>query len=101
MGPGWVKNDKNGYFHNISKENLNQVVDLNDSDISTVETKRGIKIQAHKQITTKSYKNLHKDFQQLYNITQPYHVEPLSMSNPFMSLTQLKKKQKCACAVNV
>ena len=48
MGPGWVKNDKNGYFHNISKENLNQVVDLNDSDISTVETKRGIKIQAHK-----------------------------------------------------
>ena len=49
---------------NISKENLlNEVVDLNDSDISTVETKRGIKIQAHKQITTKSYKNLHKDFQ--------------------------------------
>ena len=44
-----VHRSNNRHLVNISKENLlNQVVDLNDSDISTVETKRGIKIQAHK-----------------------------------------------------
>ena len=68
-----VHRSNSRHLVNISKENLlNQVVDLNDSDISTVETKRGIKIQGHKRTTTKSYKNLHKDFQQLYNSTISY-----------------------------
>ena len=89
---------KGRHLVNISKENvLNQVVDLNDSDISTVETKRGFKIQAHKRITTKSYKNLHKDFQQLYNSTISYgtftNVKPFYNSRP-----NEKKTEMCLCS---
>ena len=58
------------HFIKISKENiLTQVSDIQDSNISTVETKRGYKLQAYKRITTKSYMSLHQDFQKLYNST--------------------------------
>ena len=58
------------HFIKISKENIStQVSDIQDSNISTVETKRDYKLEAYKRITTKSYKILHKDFQKLYNPT--------------------------------
>ena len=54
------------HLANISKENLlNQVADIHDVDITPVNTKRGPKLQAHRRVTTNSYKRLHQDFQKL------------------------------------
>ena len=51
---------------NISKEDiLIQVADIKDPNISLVETKRGLKLQAHKRITSKAYLRLHEDFKKL------------------------------------
>ena len=85
---------------NISKENLlNQVADLVDDGLKTVETKRGPQIQAHKRITTKPYRSLHKDFQQLYNSTISYgtfiNVKPFYVSRPTEKETEMCLCSKC------
>ena len=61
------------HLANISKENLlNQVADIHDVDTTTVDTKRGPKLLAHRRVTTNSYKRLHQDFQKLYNSNMSY-----------------------------
>ena len=50
---------------------LNQVADIHDDvGTTTVDTKRGPKLQAHRRVTANSYKRLHQDFQKLYNSLQ-------------------------------
>ena len=49
----------------INLENVcQQVADLEDDNISLINTKRGEKKQAHKLVTTKCYENLHSDYKQ-------------------------------------
>ena len=58
----------------VSEKNiLPQLADIEDSEITRVDTKRGIKLKAHKHITTKPYKalqnltkTLHCDYKKFY-----------------------------------
>ena len=51
----------------INLENVPpQVADLEDDNISLINTKKLEKKQAHKHVTTKCYKILHSDYKQIY-----------------------------------
>ena len=53
----------------INLENvLSQVADLEDDNISLINTMRRKKKQAHKHVTTKCYKTLHSDYKQIYGL---------------------------------
>ena len=56
--------------HHIVKINLenvrSQVADLEDDNISLINTMRREKKQAHKHVTTKCYKTFHSDYKQIY-----------------------------------
>ena len=73
------------------------ISDTQDSNLSTVETERGYKLQAYKRITTKSYKSLHLDFQKLYNFPITYgsfiNLRPFYISR----LTE-KETEMCLCS---
>ena len=85
---------------NISKENiLIQVADIEDPNISSVETKRGLKLQAHKRITSKAYLRLHEDFKKLYNSSISYgsfiNLKPFYISKPTEKETEMCLCSKC------
>ena len=85
---------------NISKENLqNQVADIHDVDTTTADSKRGPKLQAHRWVTTNSYKRLHQDFQKLYNSNISYgsfvNLKPFYISWPAKKETELCLCSKC------
>ena len=85
---------------NIFKENLlNQVADIHDVDTTTVDTKRGPKLQAHRRVTTYSYKRLHQDFQKLYNSNMSYgsfiSLKPFYISRPTEKETEMCLCSKC------
>ena len=85
---------------NISKENiLIQVADIEDPNISSVETKRGLKLQAHKRITSKAYLRLHEDFKKLYTSSISYgsfiNLKPFYISKPTEKETEMCLCSKC------
>ena len=88
------------HLANTSKENLlNQVADIHDVDTTTVDIKRGPKLQAHRQVTTNYYKRLHQDFQKLYNSNMSYksfiNVKPFYISQPTEKETEMCLCSKC------
>ena len=88
------------HLANISKENLlNQVADIHDVDTTTVDTKRGPKLQAHRRVATNSYKSLHQDFQKLYNSNMSYgsfiNLKPFYISRPTEKETEMCLCSKC------
>ena len=86
------------HFVEICKENiLPQVSDIQDPNISTVETKRSYKLQAYKRITTKSYKSLHQDFQKLYNIPISYGSF-INLKPSYISRLTEKETEMCLCS---
>ena len=89
--------------HHIVKINLEnvrpQVADLEDDNISLINTKRGEKKQAHKHVTTKCYKTLHSDYQQIYGSQIPYgsfiNLKPFYVSRPTNEGTEICLCSKC------
>ena len=95
-----VHRSNDWHLTNISKENLsNQVADIHDVDTTTVDTKRGPKLQAHRRVTTNSYKKLHQDFQKLYNSNMSYrsfiNLKPFYISQPTEKETEMYVCNKC------
>ena len=88
------------YLANISKEKLlNQVADIHDTETTTGDTKKGPKLQAHRQVTTNSYKMLHQDFPKLYNTNMSYrsfiNLKPFYISQPTEKETEMCLCSKC------
>ena len=67
-------------------------------DINRTGTKRGEKLEAHKQITTKTYKELHRDYQEIYGSEISYgsfmNIKRLYISRP------IEKRLRCVCVVS-
>ena len=81
----------------VSEKNiLPQVADI-DSEITRVDTKQGVKLEAHKHITTKSYKILHCDYKKIYGFEISYgsfnNLKPF-----YVSLTTKKETEMCLCS---
>ena len=86
------------HLANISKENLlNQVADIHDADTTTVDTKRGPKLQAHRQVTINFYKRLHQDFQKLYNSNMSYGSF-INLKSFYISRPTEKETELCLCS---
>ena len=84
----------------ISEENiLSQVSDIEDMDINRISTKRGEKLEAHKQITTKTYTELHRDYQEIYGSEISYgsfmNIKPFYISQPTEKETEMCLCSKC------
>ena len=59
-----IHRSNNRHMTKIRKDNiLVQTADLEDTDVSAVECKKGDKLQGHHKITTKPYRVLHQDYQ--------------------------------------
>ena len=73
--------------------------DIPDVELTTVETKRRMKLQAHRCITTIPYKVLHQDFQKLYNSSMPYgsfmNLKPFYVPQPTEKETEMCLCSKC------
>ena len=85
---------------NISKENIQiQVSDIHNVELSTVETKRGTKLQAYNHITTILNKVLHQDFQQLFNVSMScgsfINLKPFDVSQPTEKEIEIHLCSKC------
>ena len=81
----------------VSQTNiLRQVVDIEDSEITRVDTKRAVKLQAHKRITTKSYQTFHYDYKIIYGSEISYgsfiNLKPFCISRP-----SEKETKMCLC----
>ena len=71
--------------------------DIPDVELTTVDRKRGTRLQAHRRITTIPYKVLHQDFQKLYNSSMSYGS--FINRKPFYVLQATEKeKEMCLCS---
>ena len=89
-------NDRN--IIKISKQHISQqTADLDDSNISIAKCKKGNKMQAHRQITTKTYRTLHKNYQQIYgsNISLGSFV---NLKPFFVFPPTVKEMELCLCS---
>ena len=68
-------------------------------DINRISTKRGEKLEAHKQITTKTYTELHRDYQEIYGSEISYgsfmNIKPFYISQPTEKETEMCLCSKC------
>ena len=85
---------------NISKGNIFiQITDIEDLNISSVETKMGLKLQIHKRITSKAYLSLHEEFKKLYNSSISYgsfiNLKPFYIPKPTEKETEMCLCSKC------
>ena len=84
----------------INLENVRpQVADLEDDNISLINTKRGEKKQAHKRVTTKCYKTLHSYYTQIYgseiSCGSFINLNPFYVSRPIDKETEMCLCSKC------
>ena len=91
-------NDRNTVKINLEKV-CPQVADLEDGNISLINTKRGEKKQADKRVTTKCYKTLHSDYKQIYGSEISsgsfINLKPFYMSGPTDKETEMCLCSKC------
>ena len=75
------------------------MADLEDGNISLINTKRGEKKQADKRVTTKCYKTLHSDYKQIYGSEISsgsfINLKPFYMSGPTDKETEMCLRSKC------
>ena len=86
------------YLVNILPSNLTpQTVDIVDRDIKTVETKRGQKFQGHRRIITKTYREMHESFKNIYSsdvsIATFLHLKPF-----YVFPSTIKEMEMCLCS---
>ena len=84
----------------INLENVcPHVADLEDENMSLINTKRGEKKQVHKKVTTKYYKTLHSDYKQIYGSEVSYgsfiSLKPFYVSRPTDKETEMCLCSKC------
>lgn len=81
------------------KNILPQVADIENSEITRVDTKQGVKLQAHKHITTKSCKVLHCDLETIYGSEISYgsfiNLKPFYFSRQTEKETEMCLRGNC------